>query len=157
MFPLVPSRVAASDTRPRRSFRLSPAQTIVAGFGLADLVGTGLLMLPAATRDGEGASFVHALFTSTSAVCVTGLVVVDTETYWTPLGHLVILALIQIGGIGIMVFASLVGVLLARRLSVAGWSNCDTDTVKATAANVLRAAHTLADAITTDIPATAAA
>ena len=118
MFPLVTSRVAASDTRPRRSFRLSPAQTIVAGFGLADLVGTGLLMLPAATRDGEGASFVHALFTSTSAVCVTGLVVVDTETYWTPLGHLVILALIQIGGIGIMVFASLVGVLLARRLSV---------------------------------------
>ena len=118
LFPLVTSRVAASDTRPRRSFRLSPAQTIVAGFGLADLVGTGLLMLPAATRDGEGASFVHALFTSTSAVCVTGLVVVDTETYWTPLGHLVILALIQIGGIGIMVFASLVGVLLARRLSV---------------------------------------
>ncbi|MDZ8171722.1 TrkH family potassium uptake protein [Microbacterium xanthum] len=112
------TRVAASDSRPRRRFRSSPAQTIVLGFGLADLVGTVLLMLPVATRSGEGTSFVHALFTSTSAVCVTGLVVVDTETYWSPFGHAVILALIQIGGLGIMVFASLVGVLLARRFSV---------------------------------------
>lgn len=95
-----------------------PAQVIALAFGTAILVGTLLLMLPVA-REGPGAApFLAALFTATSAVCVTGLTVVDTATYWTPLGQVIILALIQVGGLGIMSFASLLGVLLSRRLGL---------------------------------------
>src|SRR3712207_6821825 len=73
-------------------------------------------MLPAA-RAGEGvAPFLTALFTATSAVCVTGLAVVDTPTYWSGLGQGVILALFQVGGLGIMSGATLLGLLAARRL-----------------------------------------
>ena len=102
----------------RRRFALHPAQTVVLGFALAILVGPGLLSLPIATVTGRSASFVDALFTSTSAVCVTGLIVVDTPTYWSSFGQVVILLLIQLGGLGIMIFASLIGLLLARKLSV---------------------------------------
>jgi trk system potassium uptake protein len=101
-----------------RGLRLHPAQVVVVGFGAAILVGTGLLSLPIATATGKSASFIDALFTSTSAVCVTGLVVVDTPTYWSSFGQVVILLLIQLGGLGIMIFASLIGLLLARKLSV---------------------------------------
>lgn len=111
-------RVAVRVGARRRLFRLHPAQVVVLGFAIAVAVGTVLLMLPFATADGRPASFVHALFTATSAVCVTGLTVVDTATYWSPFGHVVILVLIQTGGLGIMVLASLIGILLARRLSV---------------------------------------
>ncbi len=69
------------------------------------LVGTVLLMLPISTTDGRPPSFVDALFTATSAVCVTGLTVVDTPTFWSPFGQVVILLLIQLGGLGIMIFA----------------------------------------------------
>lgn len=68
--------------------------------------GTVLLMLPEATQDGEGLNFIDALFTSTSAVCITGLIVVDTATHFTLFGELVILTLIQLGGIGIVTFAT---------------------------------------------------
>ncbi|WP_308290422.1 potassium transporter TrkG [Streptomyces meridianus] len=95
-----------------------PSQAVVVGFGAAVLAGTGLLMLPAATSGPDGASLLEALFTATSAVCVTGLVVVDTPTYWTGFGQVVIMALIQLGGLGIMTFASLLGVLIARRLGL---------------------------------------
>lgn len=88
------------------------------GFGLTILIGTGLLMLPIAKAGPGGASFVEALFTSTSAVCVTGLTVVDTAAFWTPLGQVVILLLIQLGGLGIMIFAALVGLILARKMTV---------------------------------------
>lgn len=81
-------------------------------------IGTGLLMLPIAATGPGGASFVQALFTSTSAVCVTGLTVVDTETFWTPFGQAVIMLLIQVGGLGIMIFAALIGLVLARKFSV---------------------------------------
>lgn len=101
-----------------RGIRLHPAQTVVLGFASAILVGTGLLSLPIATVTGRSAPFVDALFTSTSAVCVTGLIVVDTPTYWSSFGQVVILLLIQLGGLGIMIFASLIGLLLARKLSV---------------------------------------
>lgn len=83
---------------------LNPAQLFVTSFLLIILLGTLLLMLPNATY--ENISFVDALFTATSAVCVTGLIVVDTATYFTEFGQIIIMALIQIGGLGILTFAS---------------------------------------------------
>lgn len=98
--------------------RLHPARAVATGFGLTIAAGTVLLLLPIAKAGPGGATFVQALFTSTSAVCVTGLTVVDTPTFWTPFGQIVILVLIQLGGLGIMIFASLIGLILARKLSV---------------------------------------
>lgn len=95
-----------------------PAQVIVTGFLLAILLGTGLLMLPVATPGEGGASFLEALFTATSAVCVTGLVTVDTPVFWSGFGQAVILALIQVGGFGVMSFSTLLGVLMARKLGL---------------------------------------
>jgi len=95
-----------------------PAQAIALGFGLAVAAGTAILMLPMAKTGPGGANFLEALFTATSAVCVTGLAVVDTATYWTRFGQVVILVLIQLGGFVIMSFASLLGVLMARRLGL---------------------------------------
>ncbi|HBT09758.1 MAG TPA: ATPase, partial [Leeuwenhoekiella sp.] len=83
---------------------LNPAQLFIASFIAIVLLGTFLLMLPKATY--EGISFLDALFTSTSAVCVTGLIVVDTGSYFTPLGQNIIVFLIQLGGLGILTFAS---------------------------------------------------
>ena len=109
----------AVDRRaPRRPLFRHPAQVVVVGFGSAVLVGTLLLMLPA-SRAGEGAAPVLvAFFTSTSAVCVTGLVVVDTPTYWSGFGEVVILTLIQVGGFGIMTLASLLGLLVSRKMGL---------------------------------------
>ncbi|MFV2020023.1 TrkH family potassium uptake protein [Micromonospora sp. LOL_023] len=95
-----------------------PAQVIAGGFAATVLIGTALLMLPVATRAGDPPPLIDALFTATSAVCVTGLVVVDTAGYWSPFGQLVILTLIQIGGLGIMTLATLLTVLLSRRLGL---------------------------------------
>lgn len=97
---------------------LHPAQAVVTGFGTAILIGTLLLLLPMSKEGPGGATFMEALFTATSAVCVTGLTVVDTELFWTPFGRVVILVLIQVGGLGIMLFASLIGLSIARKLSV---------------------------------------
>lgn len=102
----------------RRGFSLHPAQVVVVGFAGAILIGTVLLLLPVSSADGRPPSFVDALFTSTSAVCVTGLTVVDTELFWSPFGHVVIAMLIQVGGLGIMIFAGLIGLVLARKISV---------------------------------------
>ena len=85
-------------------FHFNPAQLFIGSFIIIILFGTILLLLPNATH--EGISLVDALFTSTSAVCVTGLIVVDTGSYFTIFGQMVILALFQIGGIGIMTFTS---------------------------------------------------
>ena len=97
---------------------VQPAQAVVLGFAAAIAVGTALLMLPIAKVGPGGANLVEALFTATSAVCVTGLIVVDTPVFWTGFGQVVILALIQLGGLGIMIFAALIGVVLARKMSV---------------------------------------
>lgn len=95
-----------------------PAQAVVLAFATTILIGTALLALPV-SRSGEGsAPLITALFTSTSAVCVTGLVTVDTGTYWSSFGQAVVLGLIQVGGFGIMTMASLLGILVARRLSL---------------------------------------
>ena len=82
------------------------------------MVGTLLLLLPVSRTGGEGAPFVTAVFTATSAVCVTGLTTVDTATYWTHTGQAVILALIQVGGFGIMTLASLIALFLSRRVGL---------------------------------------
>ena len=83
---------------------INPAQLFIASFIAMIIAGTFLLMLPGATY--TGISALDALFTSTSAVCVTGLIVVDTGTFFTPFGQTIILVLIQLGGLGIMTFAS---------------------------------------------------
>ncbi|WP_374238032.1 TrkH family potassium uptake protein [Microbacterium sp. SS28] len=103
----------------RRARRIRPARSIVAAFAMAIAVGTGLLMLPISARSGEVTEFFHALFTATSAVCVTGLTVVDTATHWTPFGQVVIMLLVQLGGLGIMISAATIGLFLARKMSVA--------------------------------------
>jgi trk system potassium uptake protein len=95
-----------------------PAQYIVATFSVTSLVGSLLLMLPVATQGPGRASFSTALFTSTSATCVTGLTVVDTPEYWSGFGQVVILGLIQIGGLGIMTLSSLLVIVLSRRLGI---------------------------------------
>ncbi|MEH0824366.1 TrkH family potassium uptake protein [Micromonospora sp. CPCC 205739] len=93
-----------------------PARLVVLGFAVAVLAGSALLSLPFATESGRSAPLVTAVFTATSAVCVTGLVIEDTGTFWSGFGEAVILGLIQIGGFGIMTLASLLGLLVARRL-----------------------------------------
>lgn len=95
-----------------------PARTVFAGFAGAILLGTVLLMMPFATETGEAAGLITALFTSTSAVCVTGLIVESTPDYWSTFGEVVILVLIQMGGLGIMTLASLLGLLVARRFGL---------------------------------------
>ncbi|MCY0933896.1 TrkH family potassium uptake protein [Streptomyces sp. H34-S4] len=97
-------------------FTTHPARTVVSAFALVIAIGTVLLMLPAASTDGSVTDLTTALFTSTSAVCVTGLVVVDTATHWSGFGEGVILALIQVGGFGIMTMASLLALLVSGRL-----------------------------------------
>jgi len=86
----------------KKGFRFSPFQFIILGFLCVIFVGTFLLMLPFSTVNREGASFLTALFTATSATCVTGLVVQDTATYWSTAGHVILMILIQIGGVGVV-------------------------------------------------------
>ncbi len=95
-----------------------PARFVVMVFVAAILVGTTLLMLPVATAEGRHTSLLDAAFTATSAVCVTGLLVVDTGTHWTGFGQGVILALIELGGLGFMTIASLLLLMVSRRLGL---------------------------------------
>ncbi|NMO95652.1 TrkH family potassium uptake protein [Paenibacillus lemnae] len=99
-------------------FHLSPPQVLVTGFGSIILIGTILLMLPIASETGESLGFMNALFTATSATCVTGLVVVDTETFFSTFGEVVIMLLMQIGGLGFMTMATLFALVLKRRISL---------------------------------------
>lgn len=82
------------------------------------LLGALLLMLPISVKDGHGATFENALFTSTSAVCVTGLVVKDTASYWSVFGQAVILLLIQIGGLGVITVAAFIAMISGRKISL---------------------------------------
>lgn len=95
-----------------------PAQIIVFGFGSVILAGSALLMLPISHTGSADIRPITALFTATSAVCVTGLATVETATSWTTFGHVVILVLIQLGGLGIMSLASLAGILISHRLGL---------------------------------------
>ena len=89
----------------RMSRTLTPSQALLISFGGLIIVGSLLLMLPVMHAEPKGISFINALFTATSAVCVTGLIVVDTGTYFSAAGQLVIVCLIQLGGLGIMTFS----------------------------------------------------
>ncbi len=104
----------------RQRVHLSRTKLIMLGFVLLILAGTLLLMLPAATRDGQETGFLGALFTATSATCVTGLVVYDTWTHWTLFGQLVLLTLIQIGGLGFITIGTFALSLLGRKIGLGG-------------------------------------
>ena len=97
---------------------MRPALTIMLSFLFVILAGTWLLMMPFTVRSGSGLPFLDALFTATSAVCVTGLIVVDTAAYFSLWGQVVILILIQVGGLGIMVLSYFTLFVLGRRISV---------------------------------------
>ena len=102
----------------KRRIHLSTAQFILLGFVGVIIIGSLFLMLPCSTRSGEGASFLDSLFTATSAVCVTGLVVQDTATYWSDFGQAVILFLIQIGGMGIVTIAVAFATMSGRKIGL---------------------------------------
>lgn len=101
-----------------RKRRLSSSQIIMLSFMGVILLGSMLLMLPWATKERGGASFLDALFTATSAACVTGLVTQDTATYWSVFGKAVILCLIQIGGLGVITIAILITRLSGRKIGL---------------------------------------
>lgn len=109
--PLARTRIAIDETAGS-----SPARLALIVFLVAITVFTALLSLPVATRSGEPAPFPDALFTAVSSVCVTGLSTVDTATYWSGFGQAVILVAIQIGGLGILTLASVMGLMVAHRL-----------------------------------------
>ena len=101
-----------------RQHRFSSFQVIIAGFAAVDLVGALLLMFPIATQQRCVTPFHEALFTSTSALCVTGLVVQDTGSYWSVFGQSVILLLIQIGGLGVITMGAAFALLSGRKISL---------------------------------------
>jgi len=125
--------------------RPHPAQWTVGGFALAILVGTLLLLLPISRSGPGGAGFIEAFFTAVSAICVTGHVIVETSTYWSGFGQVIIMLLVQIGGFGVMTFASIIGIAVVRRLSLASRLNAAAETrsfgledVRSLVLNVLR-------------------
>ena len=102
----------------RRGRALSPTKIIAVTFLILILTGAFLLTLPVATRDGQGCDFLRALFTATSATCVTGLTPFDTYTQWSGFGQGVLLCLIEVGGLGFMSMATLFVFLLRRRIGL---------------------------------------
>ena len=108
----VPRRLEELKRDPR------PEEWLVFGFMSIILLGSLLLALPISTKDGQSVGFFDSLFTATSAVCVTGLVAVDTGTTFSLFGQVVLLTLIQVGGLGFMVFATRVMMMLGRRFSI---------------------------------------
>ena len=97
---------------------MQPTQIMVIGFAIVILIGAILLNMPLYTKNGESIGFLNALFTSTSAVCVTGLVAVDTATYWSFFGQLIIITLIQIGGLGFMTVTTLFALIIKKRINL---------------------------------------
>lgn len=98
--------------------RLTQTQFIAFGFGIVILIGTLLLMLPISSKTGETGNFLNCFFTATSASCVTGLIVYDTWTHWTLFGQLVLLILIQIGGLGFVTIGVFVSIVLRRKIGL---------------------------------------
>lgn len=98
--------------------KFSQTRIIAIGYISIILIGTVLLMLPFASQSGESAGFIPALFTAVSSSCVTGLVVLDTATSWTLFGQIVIICLIQIGGLGFMTIATMFSMLLKRKMGL---------------------------------------
>jgi len=100
-----------------RKKKLTPVQILAMGFALIIFLGAVLLTLPISSNSGESTPFINCLFTATSSVCVTGLVVVDTGTYWNYFGKTVIMLLIEAGGLGFMSFAALFSLLLGKKIT----------------------------------------
>ena len=98
--------------------KMEPTQIMVIGFAILILIGAILLSMPISTQNGESIGFLDALFTSTSAVCVTGLIAVDTSTYWSFFGQLIIITLIQIGGLGFMTVTTLFSLIIKKRINL---------------------------------------
>lgn len=115
---LVGSIDIGNATRQLSRLNFTPSTLFIFSFVLLIFIGTGLLMLPEMTTSGNGAGFIEALFTSTSASCVTGLIVVDTATYFTFKGHLVILVLIKLGGLSIISFATFFATLAGSGIGI---------------------------------------
>nr|WP_314277392.1 TrkH family potassium uptake protein [uncultured Peptostreptococcus sp.] len=103
---------------PSLLYILKPGQMIVVGFILLILLGTFLLVSPLASSSGNITNFIDSFFTATSAVCVTGLVVVDTSIHWSLFGKIVILLLIQVGGLGFMTIGTLVALALRKKINL---------------------------------------
>ena len=101
-----------------KKLSLHPTQIVVLAFGTAVLIGTTVLMLPISTAAGNQTDLVTALFTAVSAVCITGLTVVDTGTHWSEFGQTAIMIMIQLGGLGIVSFATILGLLVSGRISL---------------------------------------
>ncbi|WP_297135081.1 TrkH family potassium uptake protein [Terrisporobacter sp.] len=97
---------------------MDPTQVMVIGFGTLILFGALMLNLPISTNNGESIGFLNALFTATSAVCVTGLVVVDTASYWNEFGQFIIITLIQTGGLGFMTIATMFSLLTRKKINL---------------------------------------
>ncbi|MEV7663024.1 potassium transporter TrkG [Paenarthrobacter sp. NPDC089316] len=116
-----PLQLAVAEQGQRlKSALFHPVRSVPLAFLAVIVVGAGLLMLPI-SRTGEGGDiFTTALFTAVSAVCVTGLITVDTATFWTPFGHAVIMGLIQVGGFGIMSLATLLALFVRRTIGLRG-------------------------------------
>lgn len=106
------------DSGMKKNRHITSFQIIIFGFFIVILLGSLLLMLPAATNENTATRFLDALFTATSAVCVTGLVVYDTATYWSMFGQAVILLLIQIGGMGVVTIAVAVATASGRKIGL---------------------------------------
>ena len=106
-----------------RKKRLSSFKLIALGFAGVIVLGALILMLPFSSNTGSVTPFHEALFTSTSAVCVTGLVVQDTGSYWSAFGQAVILLLIQIGGLGVVTVAATFAMLSGRKISALYFSH----------------------------------
>ncbi|CAM4308445.1 trk system potassium uptake protein TrkH [Paenibacillus endophyticus] len=96
----------------------SPPRILVSGFALIILLGALLLSMPFASASGERLPFMDALFTATSATCVTGLVVVDTGTYFSVAGQVILMCLFQLGGLGFMTMATLIALVLRKKISL---------------------------------------
>src|SRR5688572_11358802 len=115
-----------------------PSRALVGGFMAAIGLGSVLLWLPIATESGQQPHFVDALFTSASAVCVTGLVLSDTDAHWSHFGEVVIMLLMQAGGLGIMFLATVVAMLLSGRLGLQARTLVQTETKTMRPADVRR-------------------
>ena len=106
--------------RAAQQLQQRPERLLALGFLLLIVLGTVLLALPVSSRSGRGIGWFNSLFTATSAVCVTGLVAVDTAGAFSPFGQAMLLGLIQVGGLGFMVFATAVMSVLGHRISLKG-------------------------------------
>ncbi|WP_035287723.1 TrkH family potassium uptake protein [Clostridium sp. KNHs214] len=98
--------------------KFTPVQILAIGFAIVIFTGAILLNLPIASRSGTRTPFIDCIFTSTSAVCVTGLVTLNTSTHWTYFGKTVIMLLIEIGGLGFMSFATMIALILGKRITL---------------------------------------